>query len=100
MDTTFAVWLVIALGFAAANLPFVNERWLAVLPSRSGTKSIWIRLAELILLYLVVGGVGLALEQHAGQVYPQNWEFYAITACMFLTFAFPGFVYRYLGRRR
>jgi hypothetical protein len=44
--------------------------------------------------------VGLALEQHQGQIYPQGWEFYAITGAMFLTLAFPGFVYRYLGRRR
>jgi NADH:ubiquinone oxidoreductase subunit 2 (subunit N) len=31
---------------------------------------------------------------------PQGWEFYATTASLFLTFAFPGFVYRYLARRR
>ena len=55
-----------------------------------------IRLAELVLLYFVAGGIGLALEQHAGQIAPQGWEFYAITGAMFLTFAFPGFVWRYL----
>ena len=47
-----------------------------------------------------VGGVGLALEQSAGQIYPQGWEFYAVTAALFLTLAFPGFVYRYLLRHR
>ena len=41
----------------------------------------------------------LLLERRAGQIAPQGWEFYAITGTMFLTLAFPGFVYRYLLRR-
>lgn len=100
MNTATSVWLVVALGFLAANLPFVNERLLAVWPTAGAAKSLWARLAEMVVWYLAVGGLGLALEQQAGQIYPQGWEFYAITAAMFLTFAFPGFVYRYLGRRR
>lgn len=99
MNTAFSVWLVVGLGFLAANLPFVNERWLALWPSGKADKSLWVRLLEMVVLYLLVGGMGLALEQRAGQIYPQGWEFYATTAAMFLTFAFPGFVYRYLGRR-
>lgn len=99
MNATASIWWVIGLGFFAANLPFFNERWLALLPNRATVKSLWVRLAELVLLYFIIGGVGLALEQQAGQIYPQGWEFYAITAAMFLTFAFPGFVYRYLGKR-
>jgi hypothetical protein len=47
----------------------------------------------------VVGAVGLGLEQYSGQIYPQGWEFYATTASLFLTLAFPGFVYRYLFKR-
>ena len=35
-----------------------------------------------------------------GQRQPQGWEFYAIVICLFLTFAFPGFVWRILRRRR
>ena len=42
----------------------------------------------------------LALEQSGGQIYPQGWEFYATTGALFLTLAFPGFVYRYLFHRR
>ena len=45
------------------------------------------------------GGIGLAMEKSAGQIYPQGWEFYAVTGALFLTFAFPGFVYRYLVLR-
>jgi hypothetical protein len=44
--------------------------------------------------------VGLALENHAGQIAPQGWEFYAITGTMFVTLSFPGFVYRYLMHRQ
>ncbi len=47
---------------------------------------------------LLVGALALALEHRAGQIYPQGWEFYAITATCFLTLAFPGFVYRYLAK--
>jgi len=99
MSLDTAVWLVIALALLGANLPFINERWLALLPARGGVKPLWGRVAELVVLYGLVGGLALALEQHLGQIYPQGWEFYAITAAMFLTFAFPGFVYRYLARR-
>jgi len=46
-----------------------------------------------------VGLLAFALEQRAGQVSPQGWEFFAITWALFMTFAFPGFVYRYLLKR-
>ncbi|TDQ44008.1 DUF2818 family protein [Tepidicella xavieri] len=99
MTSSFSVWLVIGLAVLLANLPFLNERVLAVVPLKGGLKPLWARVLELVLLYFVAGGVGLALEHHQGQIYPQGWEFYAVTASMFLTFAFPGFVYRYLLRR-
>lgn len=100
MTQTASVWLVVALAFITANLPFVTERWLAVWPSRGAGKGLWGRAAELVFWYAVVGAVGLGLEQYLGQIYPQGWEFYAITGAMFLTLAFPGFVYRYLAHRR
>jgi hypothetical protein len=53
-----------------------------------------------VLLYFIVGGVGLLLEKRAGQIAPQGWEFYAVTGALFLTFAFPGFVYRHLHKPR
>ena len=99
MDQTASVWLVLISALIAANLPFVNNRWLAVIP-REETKTLWLRLGELFVFYFLVGGIGLALEQSAGQIYPQGWEFYAITGTMFVTLAFPGFVYRYLMHRQ
>lgn len=99
MSQTASVWLVLALAFLGANLPFLTERVLGVIPLARG-KSLGVRLAELVVLYFVVGGIGLLLEQRAGQIAPQGWEFYAITAALFVTFAFPGFVWRYLAKHR
>jgi len=99
VSQTASVWLVILVAFCAANLPFINQRLLAVVPL-SRPKTLALRLAELLFFYLVAGGLGLALEKYAGQIAPQGWEFYAITLALFLTFAFPGFVYRYLLKHR
>ncbi len=98
MSLTASVWLVILLALAAANLPFVSQRLFGLLALRA-PKSLTVRLAELLVLYFVVGGIGLLLEQRAGQVAPQGWEFYAVTGALFATLAFPGFVWRYLVRR-
>jgi hypothetical protein len=99
MNTTLQIGLLIVLAVLAANLPFANQRILAVGPLRKA-KSLAIRLLELTVLYFLVGAVGLALENHGGQIAPQGWEFYAVTGTMFVTLAFPGFVYRYLMHRQ
>ncbi len=99
MSQTLQIGLVLVLALLAANLPFVSQRVLLLGPRHIAKNLAW-RLLELVLLYFVVGGIGLALEQQAGQIAPQRWEFYAVTGAMFLTLAFPGFVYRYLLRQR
>ena len=99
MTQTAAVWLVIVAALCAANLPFLNQRLLAVVPLQGG-KSLALRLAELVVMYFLVGGLGLLLEQRAGQIAPQGWEFYAVTGALFVTLAFPGFVWCYLFKRR
>lgn len=88
---------MVLLAVVGANLPFLNNRLLAVIPLSKPKTLAW-RLAELVLCYFLVGGIGLALEQAAGQIYPQRWEFYATTAALFLTLAFPGFVFKYLRK--
>ena len=97
-----SVWLVLAIALFAANLPFLSERFLGLLPMRASAspKSLALRLLELVLFYGLAGAVGLLFEKRAGQIAPQGWEFYAVTAAVFLTLAFPGFVYRYLLRSR
>lgn len=99
MSTSSQIVALLLLALLAANLPFFNQRVLLLGPQRVSKSLAW-RLAELVLLYFVVGGVGLAMENHAGQIAPQGWEFYAVTGTMFLTLAFPGFVYRYLMHRK
>lgn len=98
MTPSAAVTFLIVLSLLAANLPFLNDRLLAVVPLKF-PKNLAIRLLELVALYFVVGGIGLLLEQRQGRIAPQGWEFYAITAALFLTLAFPGFVWRYLFKR-
>lgn len=98
MSTASSIWVVLLAAVLAANLPFINQRWLGVVP-RSKNKSLGIHLLELVICYFLVGALGLALEHADGQIYPQGWEFYATTAALFLTLAFPGFVYRYLYKR-
>jgi hypothetical protein len=99
MSLSLQIGVLVLLALLAANLPFMSQRVLLLGPRRAAKALGW-RLLELVLLYFVVGAVGLALENHAGQIAPQGWEFYAVTATMFLTLAFPGFVYRYLMHRR
>jgi hypothetical protein len=99
VDVTLASWLVVAVALAAANLPFANERLFGVIPLER-TKPFVVRLAELLVLYFMVGALARVLESRIGNVFGQAWEFYAITGAMFIVLAFPGFVLRYLRKRR
>jgi len=96
-----ASWLVIAVALVFANLPFVNESVFAFIPYRAGRRKPFpVRLVELIVLYFVVGAIGYLLEGRIGNVFLQTWEFYAISGCLFVVLAFPGFVLRYLRKGR
>ena len=99
MTNPVSVWLVIVFALFAANLPFLTQRLFGVVPLRA-PKPLALRLAELVAMYFVVGGLGLLLERHAGQIAPQRWEFYAITGALFITLAFPGFIWCYLWKHR
>ena len=99
MGSSAAVWLVLLIALIAANLPFVNERLFVIGPSRAPKLIGW-RLLELVVLWGVTLAIGFALEARAGQIQPQGWEFYAALGFTFLTFAFPGFVWRYLRKTR
>ncbi|AMO35856.1 DUF2818 family protein [Thauera humireducens] len=98
MNETTSVYLLLAIVFTMANLPFVFDRILFVIrPPAGRAKGLAWRLFELAILYFVAGALAMGLEaQGHGSVYAQNWEFYATTFCLFLVFAFPGFVFRYL----
>ena len=90
---------VIGLALIAANLPFANERLMVVGP-RLAPKPLGWRVVELVVLGALTLSVGMALEARIGQRQAQGWEFYAAFAFLFMTLAFPGFVWRYLRRSR
>lgn len=96
----FSTTLLLILAFIAANLPFLVERIFFIVKPGSGSKNVAWRLLELAVMYFVVGGIALLLESKLGDIHGQNWEFYAVNASLFVVFAYPGFVYRYLWRRR
>ena len=109
MDVAASSWLVIAMGILAANLPFFNDKLFAAVPLKKGApvvdgkrwrKPLALRLLEMVILYFIVGSLAFVLEARIGNAFPQTWEFYAITGCLFLVLAFPGFVARYLRKRR
>ena len=96
----FSTTLILILAFVAANLPFLNERILFLVKPKSGSKNMAWRLLELAILFFVVGGIGLLLEGKLGDVHKQGWQFYTVDIALFVVFAYPGFVYRFLWRRR
>jgi len=100
MDVSLSSWLVILLAALAANLPFLSERVFGLISWRSATKPFWLRLLEMFCLYAALGLVASLLESRMGNRFPQGWEFYAVTGCLFIVLAYPGFVYRYLRRRQ
>ena len=60
MDVNASSWLVILLAVVAANLPFLNEKVFALVPLKAANKPFVVRLAELAVLYVVIGGIGIA----------------------------------------
>lgn len=99
MSPSQAAWLVLVLAAITANLPFVNERLFVVGPRHTPKKGVGARLLELVAYAALVTATGMALEGHLGQAQSQGWQFFAVMGCVFLTLAFPGFVWRYLRRR-
>lgn len=105
---THLVLLFIAL--LAANAPWFSDRLFFIGPMKAtknenqtpvyGKKPWYWCLLELMVLYALMGAIGLYAESSTmGQIEPKKWEFYAITYCLFLVFSFPGFVYYFLWRK-
>ena len=88
---------LLLLALMLANAPFVFSRFLGFAANKQ-QKPIWLIL-ELLLAYGVFIGIGRAIEAHFGQNAPQAWQFYAVSFCLFLSMAFPGFVWRYLLKK-
>ena len=96
MNEATAAMALIAIAILVANLPWMSERILLIAKPADGHKRAWWRWLEWLMLYFIVGAMALGMEHKVtGQFYPQDWEFYAITVCLFLVFALPGFLYRH-----
>lgn len=92
-------WILISLIFLAANLPWFSNKLFYMIPIHPTPKNLAWCLLELIVLYFVIGAIALYAENATlGQIAPQDWEFYAVTGCLFLVFAFPGFIYKVLWK--
>lgn len=58
------------------------------------------RLLEAMVGYVLIGTLGFTLELDMGNAFPQRWEFYAVTLALFLVLGYPGFVWRYMMKRK
>lgn len=98
MSAPMYVLLLVAL--VCANLPFAGSKWFGMktLPQKRFVH----HLAEWLLGFAFVAVLAYALEAQSGAVHRQGWAFYVVVVCLYLIFAFPGFVLRYFwhGRNR
>ena len=99
MNSATASWMVIALMAFCANFPYFTESLFGFYRLKQAPKSALIRIVELVILYFLMLGVAYAIESVIGNAFPQGWQFYAVTVCLYLVLGFPGFVHRYLRRR-
>lgn len=95
---TAPMYTLLLLAVIFANAPFVSSRLLGVFPL--ARKHFGHHLVELSAGFLAAAALSYVLEQRAGSVHPQDWEFYVTVACLYLVAAFPGFVWRYFWHGR
>jgi hypothetical protein len=92
--------LLLMVAFIAANLPWLSPKLFYLFPLKRNAKPLGWCLLELITLYFLVGLLASYAEKTSfGHVANQGWEFYAVTASLFLVFAFPGFIYKTLWNK-
>ena len=96
MDSSSLIVLFVAVSVISANMPWMSNRYFMILKPVNKGKSSWFRWLEWLVLYFIIGFIGLGLEQRfMGTRSEQDWEFFVINFCLFLVFALPGFIYRY-----
>jgi len=87
--------LLIIIFIVIANLPWFTERVFLVYLMKE-KKPVLIRLIELFIYYFACLLIAIAAEiNFSGDVFPQTWEFFVTTFCLFLVLSVPGVIYRY-----
>ena len=104
MTSSIAIVILFIITLIAANIPFLTDNAFFILKSKN-QKSFWFRFSEWFFMYIIVMAIAIGLETKLHGVayakvwevwnFAQNWEFYAITLCLFVVFALPGFLYHY-----
>ena len=95
---TVSMIFLLVLAVFAANIPFMSNRFLLLMPLTR--KPFYVHFFELILFYILIGLLARVLEGQVGVVHSQDWQFYVATMCLFAVFAFPGFVLRFFWKSR
>ena len=98
MEMTASTYILLILAVILANIPFLMPRWFGVLALKK--KHFGHHLIELVAGFLLTALLAYVLERRAGMLHEQGWEFYTVNICLFLVFAFPGFVWRYFWHSR
>jgi len=92
------IFLIILLAIFFANLPWATNYFLIFF--KKPKKNMFLVLVELIIYYFIFGGILLLMEKQViGNTHNQEWEFYAITFCLFIVFSFPGFIYKIIWKK-
>jgi hypothetical protein len=96
MSAHLVSWIILVIAILAANLPWLTERFFFLFSPPGGNKRVWMRLAEWMVLMVMVGLIAVGFEKKTtGVIFHQGWEFYTIGICLFIVFALPGFIYRH-----
>jgi hypothetical protein len=99
LNSSPAIWGLLAFAVAAANLPWLSSNLLLVV-RLAYPKSAWLRVLEWFAGYLLTGFLALGMERKlTGAIHTQDWEFYVVTLFLFAVLALPGFIYRHEFRR-
>jgi len=91
-------FLLLLAAIVAANLAFTSTKFLWFKNVKH--KHVGWCLLEMFVWYCAVGLIGYLLESSIGNVFAKRWEFFAVTICLFLVAAFPGFAWRFLMKHR
>lgn len=91
----FAIFL---LAIFLANLPFLLDSFLIFF--HCDVKKFYLIFIELLLSYLLVFIFSLLCESRFSSIHHKDWVFYVITLSGFAVLSYPGFVFRYLLKRK